>query len=64
MDPAAPLYEFPHIESLDEVLDPSDASFVDAIHTNAKHIGMITPAGHVDYYVNGGQQQWGCNTCK
>ncbi|XP_044270136.1 pancreatic lipase-related protein 2-like isoform X2 [Tribolium madens] len=34
LDPAAPLYEWPHIESLDEILDPGDASFVDVIHTN------------------------------
>ncbi|RZC40969.1 Lipase and/or Abhydrolase 6 domain containing protein [Asbolus verrucosus] len=29
LDPAAPLYEWPHVESLDEILDPGDASFVD-----------------------------------
>ncbi|KAJ8915788.1 hypothetical protein NQ315_004600 [Exocentrus adspersus] len=54
LDPAAPLFEWPHIESLDDVLDPSDALFVDVIHTNGRHLGMITPAGHVDYYPNGG----------
>ncbi|CAG9824433.1 unnamed protein product [Phaedon cochleariae] len=60
LDPAAPLYEWPHIESLDEILDPTDASFVDVIHTNARHLGMVTPAGHVDYYPNGGDRQEGC----
>ncbi|KAJ8978855.1 hypothetical protein NQ317_004466 [Molorchus minor] len=60
LDPAAPLYEWPHIESLDEVLDPSDATFVDVIHTNGRHIGMMTPAGHLDYYPNGGEHQEGC----
>jgi pimeloyl-ACP methyl ester carboxylesterase len=60
LDPAAPLYEWPHIESLDEVLDPGDASFVDVIHTNGKHLGVIFPSGHVDYYPNGGQHQPGC----
>ncbi|KAJ8932824.1 hypothetical protein NQ314_014409 [Rhamnusium bicolor] len=60
LDPAAPLYEWPHIESLDDLLDPSDAIFVDVIHTNGRHLGMMTPAGHVDYYPNGGELQEGC----
>nr|XP_023025845.1 pancreatic lipase-related protein 2-like [Leptinotarsa decemlineata] len=69
LDPAAPLFEWPHIESLDEVLDPSDAEFVDVIHTNARHLGMVTPAGHVDYYPNGGEMQihclfWACSHLK
>jgi pimeloyl-ACP methyl ester carboxylesterase len=64
LDPAAPLYEWPHIESLDEVLDPGDASFVDVIHTNGKHLGVIFPSGHVDYYPNGGQHQPGCGFCE
>lgn len=52
------------MESYDDVLDPSDALFVDVIHTNAKHIGVINPSGHVDYYPNGGKRQNGCNMCK
>ncbi|KYB28534.1 hypothetical protein TcasGA2_TC032516 [Tribolium castaneum] len=60
LDPAAPLYEWPHVESLDEILDPGDASFVDVIHTNGRHLGTIFPSGHVDYYPNGGQHQPGC----
>ncbi|XP_048525364.1 pancreatic lipase-related protein 2 isoform X2 [Dendroctonus ponderosae] len=60
LDPAGPLYEWPHMESLDEVLDASDAEFVDVIHTNGGRIGMITPAGHLDYYPNGGERQPGC----
>ncbi|KAJ3663790.1 hypothetical protein Zmor_008016 [Zophobas morio] len=60
LDPAAPLYEWPHIESLDEILDPGDAAFVDVIHTNGRHLGIIFPSGHVDYYPNGGQHQPGC----
>ncbi|XP_072397734.1 pancreatic triacylglycerol lipase-like [Diabrotica undecimpunctata] len=60
LDPAGPLYEWPHIESLDEVLDPTDATFVDVIHTNGRYVGMMSPAGHVDYYPNGGEQQWMC----
>lgn len=62
MDPAGPLYETydPRIR-----LDPTDAIFVDVIHSNAKKLvdmgaGMYTPCGHVDFYPNGGQEQPGC----
>nr|CAH7727031.1 unnamed protein product [Callosobruchus chinensis] len=60
LDPAAPLYEWPHIESMDDLLDRDDANFVDAIHTNGRHLGMMSPVGHVDFYPNGGQAQPGC----
>lgn len=63
LDPAAPLYEWPHVESLEDILDPGDADFVDIIHTNGKHLGIIFPSGHVDYYPNGGQHQPGCSFC-
>lgn len=52
------------MESYDDVLDSSDAEFVDVIHTNAKHIGVINPSGHVDFYPNGGKRQKGCNMCE
>lgn len=52
------------MEYLDEVLDSTDAKFVDVIHTNGRHLGMILPAGHVDYYPNGGEHQPGCGSCK
>ncbi|CAH2008975.1 unnamed protein product [Acanthoscelides obtectus] len=60
LDPAAPLYEWPHVESLDELLDRTDANFVDGIHTNGRHLGVMTPVGHVDFYPNGGEAQPGC----
>ncbi|GLH00086.1 Phospholipase A1 1 [Gryllus bimaculatus] len=41
-------------------LDPSDAHFVDVIHTGAGILGQWGPNGHVDYYVNGGTTQPGC----
>ncbi|KAL3276261.1 hypothetical protein HHI36_020976 [Cryptolaemus montrouzieri] len=60
LDPAAPLYEWPHKKNTDEVIDPDDAIFVDVIHTNGNYLGMISPCGHVDYYPNGGSHQPGC----
>lgn len=46
-------------------LDPSDAQFVDVMHTNGGTItkgalGLAVPSGHVDYYCNGGSLQPGC----
>lgn len=38
-------------------LDITDADFVDVIHTNAGVYGKIETCGHVDFYMNGGQNQ-------
>lgn len=67
MDPAQPAFE-----NLDKRvrIDPSDADFVDVIHSNAKPtipfigFGMMRPVGHVDFYMNGGADQPGCETPK
>ncbi|GAB6025976.1 hypothetical protein CHUAL_011945 [Chamberlinius hualienensis] len=63
LDPAAPLYEG---YSLKARLDPSDANFVDVIHSNGESLlygglGAFEPMGHVDYYPNGGKVQGGCS---
>lgn len=62
LDPAGPFFE-----GLDEEvrLNPSDAGFVDVVHSNGKPLmdggaGMFAPCGHVDFYPNGGKQQPGC----
>ncbi|XP_076307607.1 pancreatic triacylglycerol lipase-like [Tachypleus tridentatus] len=49
-------------------LDPSDAEFVDVIHTNDERIVVngrvidkLEPIGHVDFYPNGGRKPHGCS---
>ncbi|XP_053678605.1 pancreatic triacylglycerol lipase-like [Anopheles nili] len=47
-------------------LDPSDAKFVDIVHSDATPfvsnigLGLHEPIGHVDFYPNGGFNQPGC----
>ena len=57
LDPAGPLFAStpPAVR-----LDPSDATFVDVIHTDAKRWGIEQPCGHIDFYPNGGVNQVGC----
>ncbi|KAJ8025505.1 Pancreatic triacylglycerol lipase [Holothuria leucospilota] len=62
LDPAGPGYR----NVLDSCkLDPSDALFVDCIHTDGDYIfqggaGLLEPLGHVDIYPNGGKDMPGC----
>ena len=46
-------------------LEPTDADFVDVIHTMGKagpimDFGTLKPLGHADFYANGGAMQPGC----
>ncbi|XP_061182228.1 inactive pancreatic lipase-related protein 1-like [Saccostrea echinata] len=62
LDPAGPLFE----RYAEEVrLDPSDAKFVDVIHSDALPIedagvGTRKSCGHIDFFPNGGGHQPGC----
>lgn len=62
IDPASPYFENKHI---DRRIDPTDADFVDVIHTDSKTLqvngfGTVQPMGDVDFFPNGGYSQVGC----
>ncbi|XP_071747241.1 lipase member H isoform X2 [Lepeophtheirus salmonis] len=52
LDPSGPLF---HSSPHKDRLDPSDAVFVDIIHSAGKWVGNDDIMGHVDFFVNGGQ---------
>ncbi|KAI8494204.1 hypothetical protein Bbelb_279640 [Branchiostoma belcheri] len=63
LDPAEPLFE--HTDPLVRI-DPTDAAFVDIIHTDGSSIltlgfGLDQQVGDVDFYPEGGAQQPGCD---
>lgn len=41
-------------------LDSSDAAFVSVLHTDVLARGVLSAVGHVDFYLNGGFSQPGC----
>ncbi|XP_058044082.1 pancreatic lipase-related protein 2-like isoform X2 [Ahaetulla prasina] len=65
LDPAAIGFEgFPEMVRL----DPSDAGFVDVIHSNGARfplgLGMFNATGDMDFYPNGGKLMVGCKDAK
>jgi len=63
LDPAGPGFGYDNDTRLR--LDPTDAQFVDIMHTNVEAIfplGIGTQTGHVDFYPNKGYRQPGCGT--
>ncbi|XP_072335849.1 inactive pancreatic lipase-related protein 1-like isoform X2 [Scyliorhinus torazame] len=64
LDPVEPYFQNTPLEVR---LDPTDASFVDVIHTDGSShfpslgFGMIHACGHVDFYPNGGENMPGCS---
>ncbi|XP_069720830.1 lipase member H isoform X3 [Phaenicophaeus curvirostris] len=57
LDPAGPLYRG---KPPSERLDPTDAQFVDVIHSDIDGLGYGEALGHIDFYPNGGDDQPGC----
>lgn len=57
LDPAGPLFTG---TSPEHRLDPTDAQFVDALHTDIDALGFRESLGHIDFYANGGTDQPGC----
>ncbi|KAM7351880.1 pancreatic triacylglycerol lipase-like [Cochliomyia hominivorax] len=57
LDPAKPMFI---TVGSDRKLDPTDADFVDVIHTDVLGRGMLRSMGHVDFYPNIGLYQPGC----
>nr|XP_047122737.1 pancreatic lipase-related protein 2 [Hydra vulgaris] len=62
LDPAGPLFEYQHPDTR---IDPTDAEFVDVIHSDTNTIivlgfGAEQQMGHLDFYPNGGYFQKGC----
>ncbi|XP_070839348.1 lipase member H [Chaetodon trifascialis] len=57
LDPAGPQFTGTRPE---DRLDPTDAQFVDVLHTDIDALGFRQPLGHIDFYANGGTDQPGC----
>jgi pimeloyl-ACP methyl ester carboxylesterase len=57
LDPALPLFS---MNAPNERVAPTDAEYVEVIHTNAGLLGFDQPIGIADFYPNWGRSQPGC----
>ncbi|XP_077287187.1 lipase member H-like [Arctopsyche grandis] len=57
LDPAGPCFRN---KGIDSILDKTDATFVDIIHTDMNNMGIPTATGHVDFFPNSGMTIVGC----
>lgn len=57
LDPALPLFS---IDRPHERVAPTDAAYVEVLHTNAGLLGFDLPIGQASFYPNGGRTQPGC----
>ncbi|XP_068154018.1 endothelial lipase [Drosophila tropicalis] len=55
LDPAGPLFTLPSDVSPKYRLDPTDARFVQVLHTSGGTLGTSLKCGHADFYPNGGR---------
>lgn len=60
LDPARPMFEHPEVAEMSR-LAPLDAQHVDVYHSNILVYGFTAPIGTIDFYINGGLVQPGCN---
>ncbi|XP_062132030.1 pancreatic triacylglycerol lipase [Drosophila sulfurigaster albostrigata] len=61
LNPSKALFLTPDVK---QRIDPSDAEFVDVIHTDVMVLGLMQPVGHVDFYPNKGVVQPNCGDPK
>lgn len=52
LDPAGPRFAKRRLNPISDRLDPSDAKFVQVIHTDKENIGSSYDMGHQDFYPN------------
>lgn len=60
LDPAGPGFSFPFNDSPAYRLDPTDAKYVQCIHTSRLTLGVNYNCGHADFFPNGGYTMPGC----
>lgn len=60
LDPAGLGFTAPLDFGFKNRLDPSDAQYVQCVHTSRATLGTLLDCGHADFIVNGGFMQPGC----